>query len=337
MKLDIEPFGTTRDGDEVSRVEFDNGVLRGSLINYGARLVRLSVPDAAGRPADVVLGHDDLDSYERGPSYLGATCGRYGNRIRGGRITVDGVAHQLDTNEGHNQLHGGSRGFDRRVWSIEADEAEGAIRFSMESPDGDQGYPGRLMTSTTYSLEDATLRIRMEASTEVETVVNLVHHSYWNLAGHDRGSVSEHELMIDADSYTPVDDQLLPTGEVRSVDATPFDFRRPRRIGDDFDLDHNWVLGGAAGPVRRAAVLHDPSSGRTMTLETSEPGLQVYTGQHLRAEPLGKASTSYGRLSGLAMESQRWPDSPNLEHFPDAGLEAGEHYRHDYVATFSNS
>lgn len=335
MRLEIEPFGVTSRGEGVSRVRFDNGTLRGSLISFGARLVELYVPDAEGRSADVVLGHDDIGGYEHGPGYLGATCGRYGNRIRRGRFTLDGVAHQLNVNDHGNHLHGGSRGFDQAAWSIDTDESTGSVTFSMASPDGDQGYPGTLRATTTYEFDGPVLRIGMHAVTDAATIVNLVHHSYWNLAGHDTGRIHDHDLMIDADSYTEIDDEVIPTGEVRSVSGTPFDFRRLRTIGPDVDLDHNWVLRGPAGSLHPAAVLHDPSSGRTMTLETTEPGLQVYTGRGLGTEPIGKAAHAYGAFSGLAMESQRWPDSPNLEHFPDATLRPGQEYRHDFVATFT--
>jgi aldose 1-epimerase len=335
MRVDIEPFGVTRRGDDVLRVRVDNGVLRGSLINYGARLVELHVPDAAGQPVDVVLGYDDMKGYELGSPYLGATCGRYGNRIRQGRFSIDEVEHRVVGNENGNHLHGGSRGFDQLVWSVEADGSTGTVTFSIESPDGDQGYPGRLKATTSYQFDGSVLRIRMTATADAATVVNLVHHSYWNLAGHDHGSVLDHELMIEADTYTPVDDEMLPTGEIRSVDGTPFDFRELRPIGRVVDFDHNWVLRGPVGSLHRAAVLSDPTSGRMMTLETTEPGLQVYSGRSLGTEPKGKAGSVYGPFAGVAMESQRWPDSPNLDHFPDSRLRPGQEYRHDLVATFT--
>ena len=334
-RVDIGSFGATVGGAEVLRVEVDNGTLRGTLTNYGARLVELHVPDGAGRSADVVLGHDDVGGYERGSAYLGATCGRYGNRIRGGRFTLDGVEHQLDVNENGNQLHGGSRGFDRLVWSVVTDESTGTVTFSVDSPDGDQGYPGSLRATTTYEFDASVLRIRMTAVADAATIVNLVHHTYWNLAGHDHRSVLDHELMIAADSYTPVDHELLPTGEIRSVDGTRFDFREARPIGRGAGLDHNWVLRGPVGSLHPAAVLRDPSSGRVMTLETSEPGLQVYTGQGLGAELVGKSGSTYRAFSGVAMESQRWPDSPNLEHFSETWLRPGQQYRHELVASFT--
>ena len=217
-------------------------------------------------------------------------------------ITLDGVEHQLDVNENGNQLHGGSRGFDRLVWSVVTDESTGTVTFSVDSPDGDQGYPGSLRATTTYEFDASVLRIRMTAVADAATIVNLVHHTYWNLAGHDHRSVLDHELMIDADSYTPVDHELLPTGEIRSVDGTRFDFREPRPIGRGAGLDHNWVLRGPVGSLHPAAVLRDPSSGRVMTLETSEPGLQVYTGQGLGADLVGKSGSTYRAFSGVAMD-----------------------------------
>lgn len=335
MKIDIAPFGRTRSGTEALLIRVDNGALRGALTNFGARLVELHVPNKAGETADVVLGHDSVDDYERGTAYLGATCGRYGNRIRGGRFTLDGVAHQLDINHFGNQIHGGPVGFDRYVWSVETDESAGTVTFAAESPDGDQGYPGSLRASTTYQFGDSILRIRMTAVADAPTIVNLINHTYWNLAGHESGPVLDHELMINSDSYTPVDGEALSTGEIRSVDGTSLDFRQSRPIGRDTTLDHNWILRGPPDSLHRAAELRDPSSGRTMTLDTTEPGLQVYTGQILGTEPAGKGGAVYDTFGGMAMESQRWPDSPNFEHFPDSRLLPGQEYRHDMAITFS--
>ena len=336
MAMEISDYGAMSDGRETTRIDVDNGTLRAALSDYGARLVELHVPDRAGRHADVVLGYDDLGGYERDPAYLGATCGRYGNRIRGGRFTLDGVTHQLDVNEPPNQLHGGSRGFDRLVWSFAVDESSGAISFSVESPDGDQGFPGAVRATTSYRFDGPALHIEMTAVADAPTIVNLVHHSYWNLGGHDRGTVLDHLLMIDADSYTPVDDERLPTGEIRPVDATSFDFRDRRPIGAEVAYDHNWVLVGPSGIRRRAAVVADPGSGRMMTLETTEPGLQFYAGAHLPDDLVGKAGAVYGPNSGLALESQKFPDSPNHTNFPDVGLAPGDRYRHEMLFTFSN-
>lgn len=333
MTVDIRPFGTTRDGQAVVGIDVDNETLSGSLINYGARLVGLWVPDRAGRPADVAIGHDDLAGYENGSGYVGATCGRYGNRISQGRFTLDGAEHQLDVNEPPNTLQGGHRGFDRLVWAVESGTSADAVRFSVVSPDGDQGFPGTLSASTTYHFDGPTVRITMEATTDAPTIVNLVHHSYWNLAGHDQGTIRDHELTIHSDAYTPVDDESIPTGEIRPVEGTPFDFRRSRRIGE-LDLDHNWVLNGPSGHSRPVAVLRHAESGRTMMLETTEPGLQCYTGARLVDEPMGKSGIAYPARAGVALESQRWPDSPNVAHFPVASLRPDETYHHELVLTF---
>lgn len=337
MTVDLRPFGTTLDGQSVVRIDVDNGALQGSLINYGARLVGLLVPDRAGRTADVVLGHDELTGYENGPGYLGATCGRYGNRIRQGRFTLDGTEHHLDVNEAPNTLHGGSRGFDRLVWTVTLDEPGNTVGFSVESPDGDQGFPGSLRATVSYVFDGPSLRIRMDATTDAPTVVNLVHHSYWNLAGDDAGTVHDHELTIHADAFTPVDDELIPTGEIRSVDGSPFDFRQSRPIGSEVDLDHNWVLDGLVGAVRPVAVLRDPRSGRTMHIETTEAGLQCYSGAGLGAEPNGKSGIAYPPGAGVALESQCWPDSPNIAHFPSSTLRPDESYHHELILTFADS
>lgn len=329
-------LGVTSTGEEVLRVDVDNGAIRGSLLNHGARLIELHVPDATGRTADVVLGYDDLDHYEADRVFMGATCGRYANRIRRGRFELDGVEHQVDVNEPPNHLHGGRRGFDRLVWSVDADEATSSVIFSLVSADGDQGYPGTLRVRVAYAFQVTQLRVEMTATSDATTIVNLAHHSYWNLGGHDRGTILDHELMIDADAFTPVDDETLPTGEIRAVAGTPYDFRRLRPVGGDLDLDNNWVLRGGSGPLHPAAVLHDPSSGRVMTLETTEPGLQVYTGQHLPTGLAGKGGATYGPHSGIALESQCWPDSPSFEHFPNCVLRPGERYHHLLVVSFGS-
>jgi aldose 1-epimerase len=331
-----ELVGVTAGGEQVVRVDVDNGAIRGSLLNHGARLVELHVPAVAGTTTDVVLGYGGLDHYEADGVFMGATCGRFANRIRRGRFTLDGVEHRLDVNEPPNHLHGGRRGYDRVVWSVETDEAAGTVVFSHESPDGDQGYPGVLRAAVAYIFQGPQLRIEMVASSDATTIVNLAHHSYWNLAGHDRGPIFDHELMIDADEYTPVDEETLPTGEIRAVDGTGYDFRTSRPIGRELDLDNNWVLRGGSGSLHPAAVLRDPSSGRIMTLETTEPGLQVYSGQFLPAGLPGKGGAAYGPYSGVALESQRWPDSPNIEDFPDCELRPGEQYHHLMVVTFGS-
>ncbi|MCP5032220.1 MAG: galactose mutarotase [Actinomycetia bacterium] len=353
MQIHATPFGVVADspvasgpdvGDAaeaagVTLLEVDTGGLRASVCDYGARLVSLTVPDRDGELADVVLGFDDVAGYVEDRAFVGATCGRYGNRIRRGRFSIDGVSHEVDVNEPPNHLHGGQRGFDRAVWSIDIEE--GAVVFSLDSADGEQGFPGALHATTTYRFAPDQVRIEMRAVTDESTIVNLVHHTYWNLAGHDQGSALGHELMIEAEAYTPVDDENLPTGELAPVVGTGFDFRQHRLVGgeagsgDGVAYDHNWVLRKADGRLRRAALLRDPRSGRALRLDTTAPGLQFYAGGGLGGGPVGKGGAVYGPNAGLALESQVWPDSPNHAHFPDPTLHPRSTYAHDMLLTFS--
>lgn len=311
------------------------GGLRAAITPFGARLVQLWLPDRDGRFADVVLGHDCVEDYLTYPTYFGATCGRYANRISGGQFALNGKVFQLDINEGLNHLHGGSDGFDRKIWQI-SDLGTHHIAMSLQSPDGDMGYPGACRLHVCYRFEAERLTIEMQASTDTATVVNLVNHSYFNLAG--GGSVLDHSLQISAEFYTPVAPDLLTTGEVRSVEATGFDFRTPRTLQaamtaqPDLNLgyDHNWCLSGAAPAVR----LSDPVSGRRLRLWTNQPGVQIYTcGQMAQAVP-GKAGESYGRFSGLTLETQRFPCSPNHPHFPSAVLQPDAVYAHQMAFEF---
>ncbi len=307
--------------------------LRVKLLNHGARLAELWVADRAGTLADIVLGHDDLAAWETTGKYLGATCGRYANRIAGGRFELDGQTIQVDRNEGANHLHGGIAGFDTKVWEIE-DHGADHVTFKMTSPDGEMGYPGTLTARTTYRIDsDGCLVIEMTATTTAPTIVNIVNHAYFNLAGHASGDIMDQHLRIDAAFYTPVDSELIPTGEVLAVAGTPFDFRSPRAIGESLPseaaFDHNFCLSMPtdASGLRSCAVAVDPASGRRLTLSTTEPGVQFYTGAHFDGAP-AKGGARYGRFAGFAIETQRFPNSPNLPHFPAAHLQPGETYRH---------
>jgi aldose 1-epimerase len=284
------------------------------------------MPDARGHSADVVLGLDSPELYAASDSYMGATCGRYGSRIRNGAFALDGATYQLACNEGRHHAHGGREGFDQKLWQSRADTREAV--FTHVAPDGDEGYPGTLEASVTYGLDDDNvLAITMRARTDRPTVVNLVHHTYWNLAG--GGDVRDHRLAIDADFYAPIDDALIPTGEIRRVDATPFDFRTAKPIGRDLDevptaaggYDHHFCLRGPHGALRRCASLEDPASGRSLDLYSDAPGLQLYTGGHFRGP-------RHGRYAGVALETQRFPDAPNMSHFPSARLDPGDDYVH---------
>lgn len=305
---------------------------RARLLTYGARLAELWVPDRTGALADIVLGHERLADWAGQKGYLGATCGRYSNRIAGGQFVLDGKAVQVDQNEGAQHLHGGSEGLDRKHWEIES-HSPIHVTFATTSPAREMGYPGALAVRATYRLEGMQLSIEMLAISDKPTIVNLVNHAYYNLAGQGSGDVLGQELQVEAGFYLPVDDRLIPTGEVLKVDGTAFDFRTPRTIGRGLPgpngFDHNLCLSAPldADGLRPGLVARDPVSGRQMRMTTSEPGLQLYTGAHFDGVP-GKAGAVYQRFAGFAAETQRFPDSPNRPHFPPARLEPGQSYRH---------
>jgi aldose 1-epimerase len=321
-----------------------------TILTLGATLRTMVVADARGQCDDLVLGYDTVEEYLRGSDYFGATVGRYANRIANGRFSVGGKSYQLAVNNGRNAEHGGAEGFDRRIWTIEGTGvANGAaLSLSLVSPDGDQGYPGELAVHLTYTLtNDNELRIDYSASTSAATVLNLTHHSYWNLAGAAAGDALRARLSVEADAYTPVDAHLIPTGELRPVAGTVFDFRTPQviasRIRDGSDpqlvfgrgYDHNFVLRGAPGSLRPAARLEDPRSGRALELLTTEPGLQVYTGNFLSGAVVGKARRLYRQGDAIALETQHFPDSPNHPDFPSTVLEPGREWSSTTVYRFS--
>jgi aldose 1-epimerase len=330
MTIAEQPFGT-HEGQAVSAYRLSNARgLVAHLTNFGARLTAMMVPDRDGALGDVVLGFDDLAGYAANTSYFGATCGRYGNRIKRGQFALSGRPIEVSRNDGPNHLHGGFRGFDKRVWDARIDHAENSVTFLLLSEDGEEGYPGRLVANSNYRLtDDDRLVITMTASCDRETVVNLVHHSYWNLAGHGSGDVLDQMLQVNAAFYTPVDDALMPTGEVLSVAGTAFDFREAKAIGHEGGkYDHNWIIQESGPGLRPVAQLHDPKSGRAMELNSSEPGVQIYTAGYIDPPVVGKGGRLYGRYSGVAFETQRFPDSPNFAHFPDARLQPGRTYEH---------
>jgi aldose 1-epimerase len=325
------------DGRPVTRFTLANAAgVTVRLTDYGARVVGVEMPDRAGNVADIVLGHDTLDGWRRDTAYFGATVGRYANRIGGARFTLDGRAYVLTANEGPNQLHGGRHGFDQVAWDaapVQCDDAVG-VMLSYLSRAGEEGFPGNLQATVTYWLTRANvLAVVFAATTDAPTVVNLAHHSYWNLAGHAAGSVADHELLIEADAYTPTDDALIPTGALAPVAGTPLDFTQPRRIGDGLaqqpaGYDHNFVLRGSAGTLRRAARLVAPTSGRALEVFTDQPGMQFYTANHLDGSTEGKGGAVYARHGGLCLETQHFPDSPNRPAFPSTVLRPSETYRH---------
>ncbi len=321
------------DGEDVLQITLVGGRgLRAEILTYGARLAELWVPDRNGVLADIVLGFDRLADWKDRGIYVGATCGRYSNRIAAGQFPLDGRIITVDRNEGQQHLHGGRSGMDTKHWQVE-DHSETHLSLVTSSPDGEMGYPGALTARVTYRLQDPGLHIEMEAKADAPTVVNLVNHAYFNLAGHGSGDVLDQELQIDAGFYLPVDDRLIPTGEVRRVADTPFDFRTARPIGAVFPgpggFDHNFCLSSPtdATGLRPCLQATDPASGRRMRLSTTEPGVQLYTGAHFN-ETLGKAGARYPRFAGFAAETQRFPNSPNIPHFPSTRLDPGETYRH---------
>ena len=318
------------------------------VITWGGIIQSLRTPDRRGRLADIVLGHDDIAGYEHSAAYLGALIGRYANRIAGGRYTLDGSTHQLSINNGPNQLHGGARGFDKAVWEatpFERGDARGVI-LTHVSPDDDQGYPGTLRARVTYTLSDNdALSVDYYATTNRPTPVNLTQHSYFNLGAGPPSDVLNHQLTIHASRFTPVDQTLIPTGALSPVADTPFDFRTPVLIGarigaDDEQLrvgggyDHNFVLDREGDGVVHAARLSEPSSGRTLDVSTTEPGMQFYSGNFLDGSGRGKGGRVHAHRSGLCLETQHFPDSPNRPDFPSTVLRPGAEYRSRTVFTF---
>ncbi|WP_432510311.1 aldose epimerase family protein [Kineococcus sp. SYSU DK001] len=350
--LSTEAWGRLPDGRSVERWTLTNGEVTARVITYGGIVQSLEFPDHRGRVKNVVLGFADLDGYLDGNNpgpYFGALIGRYGNRIGGGRFTLDGVEHQLPLNDGPNTLHGGTDSFDKRLWAATPLTGDGkvGVRLALDSPDGDQGFPGNLHVEVDYTLDRfGQLTLDYRATTDAATVVNLTNHTYWNLAGEGSGSVLDHELTIRADAYTPVDDTLIPTGELAPVAGTPLDFRQPTRIAARIrqpfqqllvakGYDHNWVLDRGGDDLEEAAVLHDPRSGRTLRISTTEPGLQFYSGNFLDGTLVGTGGGTYRQGDGLALETQHFPDSPNQPDFPSTVLRPGEEYRSTTVFALS--
>lgn len=318
------------------------------IMTYGATLVSLKTPDRAGNLKNIILGFDSLEPYLAGVPYFGATVGRYANRIAGGRFVLDGKSYQLPLNNGPNSLHGGNRGFDKRVWTAQSIETSAgpSLRLTYVSAAGEEGYPGELTAHVTYRLgDDDTLTIDYEATTTAPTPVNLANHAYFNLTGDPERTILDQMLQINADRFTPINATLIPTGEMRAVAGTPFDFRTPHSIGSRIDAkdeqlrlgggyDHNWVLNSSAtGSLRLAALLADPNSGRSVEVSTTQPGLQFYSGNFLDGKPAG-AGTVFKHRTGLCLETQHFPDSPNQPGFPSTILRPGQPYSERTVLAF---
>lgn len=345
-------FGTLPDGRTVEAIHMAAETVRATVLTYGATLQCLETPDRHGRWDDVVLGHDDLAPYVDRPNYLGVTVGRFANRIRDGRFKLDGVSHQLTCNDGRQSLHGGCGGFDKRLWMLEetgADDVAAFVRLGLVSPHGDQGYPGELRVAVTFRLTSAgELIIDYEARSDRPTVVSLTNHALFNLSGaRTLRSALDHELTLAADAFTPVDARLIPTGEIRPVIGTVFDFTQARPLGRSArdsrepqiligrGYDHNFALRGGRSPdPKPAARLYDPLSGRGLDLATTEPGVQLYTGNFLDGTLAGKHGQLYRQGDGIALEMQTFPDAPNRPEYPSARLDPGQVYRQTTVHRF---
>ncbi len=337
-----KPFGKTPDGQPVDLYVLTNkNGVEAAITNYGGAVVSLKVPDRNGKFGDVVLGYDALDGYVNDKSYFGAIVGRYGNRIGHAQFSIDGKTYTLAKNNGENSLHGGIKGFNKAVWAAKELPAKNgqSLELTYLSKDGEEGFPGNLHVRVVYTLTDSNeLKIEYSATTDKKTVVNLTNHTYFNLAGPGSGDILGHQLVIEADKFTPVDAALIPTGELRDVPGTPLDFGKATAIGaridqDDEQLklghgyDHNFVLRRAAGaPISLAARVMEPNTGRVLEVWTTEPGVQFYTGNFLDGTARGKGGLAYARRSAFCLETQHFPDSPNQPKFPSVVLNPGEKY-----------
>jgi aldose 1-epimerase len=347
-------FGELSDGRKIEAVELSNSSgVSARVMTLGATLQALSAPDKQGKSADIVLGYRTAAEYLAKPQYFGVSVGRYANRIAKGKFTLDGKAYSLAVNDGPNHLHGGTKGFDKVVWQIDSTKSgsPASVVLSYTSPDGEEGYPGTLKVTATYSLSDKNeLTIDYRATTDKPTIVNITNHSYFNLAGEaGTADVLGQRLTLAADAFTPVDSTLIPTGEKKSVAGTPFDFRKPTLIGarvrDGRDeqmrygrgYDHNFVVNGAAGTMRLAARVEDPSSGRVMELLTTAPGVQFYSGNFLDGTSVGKSGRIYRQGDALCLEPQVFPDAPNQKDFPSARLDPGKTYSNSMILRFTTA
>lgn len=333
------------EGGKIEIVEIARGAFRAQFLTLGASLRTLDVPGRDGRPANVVLGYRDIEEYRGKPRFYGAVAGRYANRIGGAKFSLDGREFHLAKNDGENSLHSGPQGFDQVFWEVTAHDGT-SVTLATLSHAGTNGFPGTLHAEVRYSLEEDGLAIRLTATTDAPTVVNLTHHAYFNLAGEGSGqSVLGQWLQIPAARFTPVDATLIPTGELLPVEATPFDFRTPKPIGRDIGAndpqlarghgyDHNFVLDAASGAIRRVATVYDPGSGRVLEVHSTQPGVQFYSGNFLADGAPGTSSRVYADRDGLCLEPQKFPDSPNKPSFPSSRLNPGERYVHDMAFRF---
>lgn len=346
MSIDKQSWGKTKDGQEVDLYTLRNNGLVLKMTNYGATVVSVETPDKDGKLANITLSFPSLEGYLQRHPYFGSTVGRYGNRIAKGKFSLDGNEYTLATNNGPNHLHGGEKGFDAVVWKAEEVKTDDAVglKFTYTSKDGEEGYPGNLDVTVTYTLtRDNELVIEYEAKTDKPTVVNLTNHNYWNLGGQGSGTILDHELQLSADKYLPIDATSIPTGELADVKGTPFDFTEAKKIGKEIDAikeephqtkgyDHCYVLNGKAGEMKLAARVKDPKSGRVMEIHTTEPGIQLYCGNFLDGS---ESNGGFKQHEAFCLETQHFPDSPNQEKFPSTRLDPGQTYKSKTVHKFS--
>ncbi len=343
--MTMEPFGVLPDGTRVERCTLTDGTLTCSVLTWGAVLQQLLVPDRHGRATDVLLGLDTLEAYLHQDKFLGALVGRFANRIGGASFDLDGISYPLAANDGANHLHGGPGGFHSRVWTVE-EAGDSRLVLSLHSPDGEEGYPGAMEVQVTYALSGGALHLSCLARCDRPTLCNLTSHAYFNLSGHDSGPVTDQEIRLFADAYTPTDAASIPTGEIASVAGTPMDLRESRAMGahidDDFPqlrmaggYDHNWVIRGRPGTLRPAARACSHATGIVLEELTTLPGVQFYTGNYLDGCPAGKGGAPYARRWGFCLETQTFPDAPHHPEFPSCVLRPGEEYRTETVYRFS--
>ena len=342
----MESFGTLPSGEQVQIYTLTNSAgLEARIMDYGATVVSLKVPDRDGNLGDIILGFDNIDGYLSGQPYFGAIVGRYGNRIGDAKFSLDGKTYTLPANDGPNCLHGGIKGFDKRIWTVVSADSS-SLKLRYVSADGEEGFPGTLTAEVTYTVTpDNGLKIDYRATTDAPTVVNLTNHSYFNLKDGGKTNILENEVMINADRFTPVSATLIPTGELRPVEGTPFDFREPHVVGDRIDADDeqlkygkgydiNYVLNRTGDGLELAARVYSPASGRVMEVRTDQPGIQFYTGNYVDGI-MGKGGTVYNARAALCLETQHYPDSPNKPEFPSTTLRPGETYQTTTVFNFS--
>jgi aldose 1-epimerase len=339
-----QTVGKTQDGKSAEEFTLSNGTMSVKLLSYGALVSSIQTPDKSGKLGEITLGFDDFAGWEKNGPYFGVTTGRYANRIAGGKFTLDGKEYKLATNNGPNHLHGGIVGFNKRLWTGEPFQSSSGVgvRFRYTSPDGEEGYPGTLKCTVTYTLTSANeLRIDYEATTDKSTHVNLTNHTYWNLAGRGSGTVLDHEIQINADRYLPVDDTAIPTGELAAVKGTPMDLTQPTKIGAKIKdvvgggggYDHCYVLNPAkSSELNFTARVHEPKSGRVMEIYTTEPGVQFYTGNFLDGSAAGAGNKQH---YGFCLETQHYPDTPNKPDFPTTALSPGKTFKSSTVHRFS--